>query len=82
MLKINEANVIAIELLNITHSQRLAEIIGTDTKLHMQLTPSRPMKESTAEEFYNFCKSWCERTNSDSYAIILDDVPIGLISIS
>jgi predicted nucleic acid-binding OB-fold protein len=78
----DETAAITIEPLNIIHSRRLAEIIGTDEKLHMQLTPSKPMQKTNAGEFYNFCSSWCKRTNSDSYAVLLDGIPIGLISLS
>lgn len=78
----NETVNITIEPLSIIHSKRLAEVIGTDEKLNMQLSPSKPLHESSAEDFYNFCISWCKRTNSDSYAVLLDGVSIGLISIS
>ena len=73
---------ITIELLNISHSKRLAEIISTDRILHKELSSSKPIKQTNADEYYSVCKVWEVEKNGVCYCILLDDVPIGSISIS
>ncbi len=73
---------ITIQPLNLSHSKRLAEIISTDSKLHMKLSPSKPQESTSAEELYRVCKAWEDKNNAVCYCIINNGVPIGTISVS
>ncbi len=73
---------ITIEPLNILHSKRLSEILSTDEILHRELSSSKPIKQTSADEYYSVCKAWEVKTNSVCYCILQDAVPIGSISIS
>lgn len=73
---------VLLELLNQKHSIKLAEIIGTDKLLHQFLSPSKPMTQVNAQEFFSHCTKWSIQTSSILYAILLENHPIGQISLS
>lgn len=73
---------ITIEPLNIFYSKRLAEIISTDEKLHMDLSASKPLESTSAEEFYRVCKAWEDKNSAVCYCILNNGVPVGTISVS
>lgn len=73
---------IAIEPLRPCHCDRLAEIIGTDEKLNHELTPSKPLAKTSADEYYNVCRQWEIKKNAVCYCILRGGIPIGSISIS
>lgn len=73
---------ITIEPLTILYSTRLAEIISTDRILHKEISSSKPLKQTNADEYYSVCKAWEVEKNGVCYCVLLDDVPIGSISIS
>jgi len=60
----------------------LAEIISKDEKLHRELSPSKEMNDTNADEFFKYIKEWEKKTISACYTILNDDIPIGTISIS
>lgn len=74
-------NHISIDNLTLQYSERIAEILSTDEKLHMMMNSSKPMKKTDAEEYFIVCSEWCKKRNAILFAILLDNVPIGSISI-
>jgi len=72
---------ITLEKLTLQHSTRLAEIIGSDRVLHMQLSPSQPMRPEEPEAYYAYCSQWAAKRHAICYAILLDNIPIGSISL-
>lgn len=73
---------ITIKPLEQNHCIQLAKIISKDEKLHRELSPSKTIEETTADEFYNRNKEWERKTNSICYTILYAETPIGTISIS
>lgn len=64
----------------IGYAEELAQILNVDTKL--QTTLGSQKGKTTGNEFITFCKEWSYSTNSDMFAIVLDKLAIGTISLS
>lgn len=62
------------------YAEELAQILSGDTKLQNAMG-SKKVK-NTGNEFIAFCKEWAFSNNADMFAIVLDKLAIGTISLS
>lgn len=76
---VKSVNGVKLELLNIGHAKELAFMLTYDEKLKNALNITNG---TTKEGFYQYTTKWQEKTNSNTFTIIFDDKPIGIISLS
>lgn len=62
------------------NSGRPARILSTDHLLHGFLSPRQEMSEVTPEDYYEKCMEWERRKNGNCFCILLDNSPVGSIS--
>ncbi len=73
-------NDISLGKINDKSALVLVEMLNTDNLLQDALG-SKKSKIST-KEFIQYNNEWCKSTNSELFAIILNNIPIGIISLS
>lgn len=66
--------------LDIAYCTDIAEILNSDNRLHMALTPNCPHKETAGQEYFDKCMAWESRKNGCNFIIINNGKPIGSIS--
>lgn len=71
---------ITIEKLDIVYCKKMAELLNSDEKLHLVLSPNRLHTSITGQEYYDVCKAWEIRKNGNSFVVLYDEKPIGSIS--
>lgn len=73
-------NNIHIEKINIEISHELVKILNTDILLQSALGSSQ--NSISIEEFINYNSNWCKTRNAEIFGILLNSLPIGMISLS
>lgn len=71
---------ITIEKLDLVYCNDMAELLNSDEKLHLALSPDRPYTYITGQEYYEGCEAWAIRKNGNNFVILYDAKPIGSIS--
>lgn len=71
---------ITIKKLDMVYCNDMAELLNSDKKLHLALSPNSPHTKITGKEYYDGCKSWEIRKNGSNFVILYDEKPIGSIS--
>jgi len=71
---------ISIKELDIEYCKDMAELLNSDHKLHLALSPNKPLKNITGKEYYETCKLWEQRKNGRNHIVFYSDKPIGSIS--
>lgn len=73
---------ISLETITANNSPRLAWLLAHDTLLRSALKKTENDQTTATKDFLGDMKKWQSTTNSHSFAIILEQEPIGLISLS
>lgn len=73
-------NTIHIEKLDIKISYELVKLLNTDVPLQNALGSSQDL--ITLEEFIDYNSKWCKTRNAEIFGILLNELPIGMISLS
>lgn len=73
-------NAICIEKLNIEISHELVKLLNNDIQLQNSLGSSQNL--ITIEEFIDYNCNWCKTRNAEIFGILLNELPIGMISLS
>ena len=71
---------ITIEKLDIVYCNDMAELLNTDEKLHLALSPNRLHTSITGQEYYDVCKAWELRKKGNNFVVLYDEKTIGSIS--
>ena len=71
---------ITIKTLDIGYCNDLAELLNSDEKLHLALSPNSPLKNITGNDYYEGCRAWEVRKNASNFVILYNEKPIGSIS--
>lgn len=71
---------ITIEKLDIVYCNDMAELLNSDEKLYLALSPNSPHTSITGQEYYDGCKAWEIRKNGNNFVVLYDEKPIGSIS--
>jgi ribosomal-protein-alanine N-acetyltransferase len=80
MLLVSIVRIVHLNNIPIGYAEELAQILNVDTKLQI-ISGSQKVK-TTGNEFITFCKEWSYSRNADMFAIVLDKLAIGTISLS
>lgn len=71
---------ITVKKLDIVYCDDMAELLNSDKKLHLALSPNSPHTKITGQEYYDGCKAWEKRKKGNNFVILYDEKPIGSIS--
>ncbi|WP_454052952.1 GNAT family N-acetyltransferase [Clostridium sp. Marseille-Q7071] len=73
-------NNIFIKSINDDYAMQLVDILNNDYGLKNALDSSE--NKISKSEFIDYNKQWCQNKNAEIFAIILNDIAIGIISLS
>ncbi|MGN6711273.1 GNAT family N-acetyltransferase [Anaerocolumna jejuensis] len=71
---------ITIKELDTAYCNAMAELLNSDEKLHLALSPDSPHININGKEYYDGCKTWEKRKNGNNFVILDEDRLIGSIS--